>query len=88
MDFLRAGAAAKFLNLAANAAALTFFSITGHVLWPVALAMAAASIVGAQFGARLAIARGSRFVRAMFVVLAGSLIAKTAWDAFKPYLSG
>lgn len=87
-DFLRAGAAAKVLNAASNGGALLFFGFTGHILWPIALAMAVASVLGAQLGARLAIARGSRFVRLIFIVVAGSLIAKTAWDGLRPYFAG
>ena len=81
MDFLHASAGAKFLNLASNGAALLAFGLAGEVMWPLAASLAIASIAGAQIGARLAIARGTQFVRTFFVLLSGSLIAKTAWDA-------
>ena len=80
-DFLNAAAAARVLNSATNVAALAWFGAHGHVLWPTGLAMAAANIAGAQLGTRLALARGTRFVRAAFVVVVATLIARTAWIA-------
>ncbi len=80
-DFLNAAAAARVLNAATNIAALAWFGTRGHVLWPMGLAMAAANVAGAQFGSRLALARGARFVRGVFVVVVGALIARTAWLA-------
>ncbi|MBV9750054.1 MAG: TSUP family transporter [Acetobacteraceae bacterium] len=81
-DFLRAAAHAKFLNLATNGGALLVLALSDHVLWRFAVVLAATSILGAQLGARLAIARGSGFVRVCFIVASGSLIAKTAFDAW------
>jgi uncharacterized membrane protein YfcA len=82
-DFLHASAAAKFHNLASNGAALLVFGLAGEVMWPLAASLALATIAGAQIGARLAIARGVRFVRVFFLLLSGSLIARTAWDAWR-----
>jgi len=50
-------------------------------LWLLGLAMAVCNVAGAQVGSHLAIRRGSGFVRVVFLVVVGSLIAKTAWDA-------
>ena len=83
LDFLHASAGAKFLNLASNGAALLVFGLADEVIWPLAASLAVASVAGAQVGARLAIARGTHFVRLFFVLLSGSLIAKTAWDALR-----
>jgi hypothetical protein len=81
LDFLHASASAKVVNAAANAAAIILFGLTGDLLWLLGLAMAACNVTGAQVGSHLAIRRGSRFVRAVFLVVVGSLIAKTAADA-------
>lgn len=80
-DFLNAAAAARCVNVATNAMALAWFGAHGAVLWPLGIAMALANVAGAQLGARLALRRGAGFVRALFVVIVGALIAKTAWDA-------
>ena len=80
LDFLRASSAAKVVNLATNAAALSFFIPTGHMLWTIALTMALFNIAGAFVGARLAMRHGSGFVRAVFLVVSTILIAKFGYD--------
>jgi uncharacterized membrane protein YfcA len=81
-DFLHASASAKLLNTATNASALLLFGLQGHVWWHLALLMAAANVVGSFAGTRLALRHGAGFVRAVFVLVVGALILKTAWDAF------
>ena len=82
MDFLRASGTAKVVNLATNAAALSYFVPTGNVIWLVGGLMAVANMVGAQLGARAALRHGSGFVRWMFVAVAGVLAIKFAYDTF------
>ncbi len=79
-DFLRATATAKLVNFATNLGALLFFIPLGAVLWPLGLAMGAASIVGSLLGSRMAIARGSRFVRVLFLAVVGVLTVKLGVD--------
>ena len=81
LDFLHASASAKVVNAAANAAAILLFGLTGELMWLLGLAMAVSNVTGAQVGSHLAIKRGSGFVRGVFLVVVGALIAKTAWDA-------
>ncbi len=75
-DFLSASASAKAINWATNIASLIYFTSTGNVLYRVGIAMAACNIIGAVIGTRLAIAKGSRFVRIFFLVIVCALIAK------------
>jgi uncharacterized membrane protein YfcA len=81
-DFLHASASAKLLNTATNFSALALFAWAGHVWWHVALVMAVANVVGSLFGTRLALKHGAGFVRAMFIVVVGALIARTGYDAY------
>ena len=81
-DFLRASAVAKVLNVACNAAALSWFGYSGHIIWQVGFAMAVCGIFGSLVGSRLAIRYGSGFVRHMFLIVVTCLIFKTAYDAF------
>lgn len=81
-DFLHASAAAKVINLATGLSALALFAAKGHVWWQVGLVLAVANLAGSLLGTRLALQRGSGFVRAVFVLVVGALIVKTAWDAF------
>jgi uncharacterized membrane protein YfcA len=81
-DFLRASAAAKVVNVACNFAALVCFAWVGHVAWWVGLAMAASNMTGSVVGSRLALKRGSGFVRLLFLVVVALLILKTSYDSF------
>lgn len=80
LDFLRASSASKIVNLSTNAAALSFFVPTGHILWLIALTMAVFNIAGAFIGTRLALRHGSGFVRWVFLVVSTVLIGKFGYD--------
>jgi uncharacterized membrane protein YfcA len=80
LSFLHASATAKAVNTMTNLAALVLFGLTGHVLWKLGLAMAACNIAGAQLGAHVAIARGSAWVRRVFLVVVAALIVRLAID--------
>lgn len=73
-DFLRASATAKIVNVATNIGALALFIPHGAVLWGLGLALGVANMVGAYLGARVAIARGARFVRIAFLIVSTVLI--------------
>jgi uncharacterized membrane protein YfcA len=78
--FLQASAKAKIANFATNLGALVVFVPGGHVMWEVGLVMAATNIVGGYVGARTAVARGSTFVRIVFVVVLGAFIVRIGGD--------
>jgi uncharacterized membrane protein YfcA len=77
-DFLSASASAKAVNWATNLASIIYFAATGHIMFGLALAMAASNVLGSALGAQLAITKGSRFVRIFFLVVVTALIAKLA----------
>ena len=79
-DFLAASAAGKVVNLGSGLAAAIYFAATGHVLWQVALPMAAAGAAGSFVGAHTAVKRGSGFVRPLFLVVVAAVILKFGWD--------
>lgn len=79
-DFLRASAAAKVINLGTNLAAVIYFASAQHILYRVALPMAACNVLGSFLGSRLAILKGSRFIRVFFLAVVATLIAKLGWD--------
>jgi uncharacterized membrane protein YfcA len=79
-DFLHASAAAKFVNMATNLAALCFFVPSGNLLLAYAVPMAACNIGGSLIGTRLAIRGGTGFVRILFLILLATLISKFAFD--------
>lgn len=82
-SFLAASASAKVVNVVTNFAALAYFISHGDVLYATALPMAVCNVAGSLVGSRLALRRGSGFVRVLFIVVVGALIARFAWDIFR-----
>lgn len=81
LDFLRASASAKIVNVACNVAALAWLVPTHPPIWQLALVMAVCNIIGSVIGASLAIRKGTGFVRHVFLWVVGILVLKTGWDA-------
>ena len=81
-DFLAASASAKFVNVATNLAGLIYFVSTGQVLYRVAVPMAVCNMLGSTLGARMALRRGTGFVRVLFLVVVSAFILKLSWDTF------
>ncbi|MGL5857774.1 MAG: sulfite exporter TauE/SafE family protein [Angustibacter sp.] len=79
-SFVDASARAKIANVATNLGALLVFAPQGVVLWRIGLLMGAANLLGGYLGARMAVARGARFVRAVFVVVSGLLVLRLGYD--------
>ena len=75
-SFLEASAKARLANWATNLGALCIFVPQGAVLWKVGLVVGLANLVGGYVGARTAVARGSRFVRAFFIVVVSAFIVR------------
>lgn len=75
--FVVASASAKVINLATNLTAMLFFAATGHIFYAAAIPMSLCNILGSVVGARLAIARGSGFVRTLFLIVVVAVIARS-----------
>ncbi len=82
-DFLRASALAKSVNWASNATAMVLFVSQGSWLPSVALGMAVANGVGGYFGAKVALEKGSRWVRIVFIAVVGALILRLGWQVWR-----
>ncbi|GIH52445.1 TSUP family transporter [Microbispora rosea] len=82
MDFVHASATAKVVNTGTNLGALVVFAAQGHVVWALGLAMAVCNITGAQIGARMALNRGTGFVRVVLLCVVAALVAKLGYDQF------
>ncbi|MEU7045497.1 TSUP family transporter [Streptomyces varsoviensis] len=80
MDMVTASATAKVVNVCTNAGALITFSAQGTVLWQLAAPMALFNLIGGATGARMALKRGSGFVRVVLVVVVVALVAKLGYD--------
>jgi uncharacterized membrane protein YfcA len=84
-DFLHASAGARTINVATNLGALLFFGLHGEIHWGLGVALGGCNALGSVLGAHTAVKHGSRFVRAVFIVIVVGLIAKTGADAWALY---
>lgn len=82
-SFVQAAASGKVLNCVTNAAALTLFIAKGAVVWSLALPVAAANMLGNYAGTKLALRRGSSFIRVFFLCVVSALILKLGWDYWR-----
>lgn len=81
-DFLHASANAKLINLATNLGSISLFLLKGIILWQIAIPMAICNGIGGIVGARLAIARGNRFIRVFFLLIITATLLRFGYDAF------
>ncbi len=84
-DFLNASAHAKFVNLATNLGSILFFTLSGKIIFQIAIPMAVCNAIGGILGARMAILKGNRFIKIFFLIVVTATIIRFAWDIFKPF---
>jgi uncharacterized membrane protein YfcA len=80
MDLVTASATSKVVNSCTNIGALTMFAIQGTVLWQLGAVLALFNFTGGMVGARMALKRGTGFVRGVLVVVVIALLCKLGYD--------
>ncbi|MFI0778072.1 sulfite exporter TauE/SafE family protein [Streptomyces sp. NPDC021212] len=80
MDLVTSSATAKVVNVCTNLGALVTFGSQGTVLWGLAALLACFNLAGGMVGARMALKRGSGFVRGVLVLVVVSLVVKLGYD--------
>jgi uncharacterized membrane protein YfcA len=81
-DIHSANGLKNFLGLALNLAAIVAFILSGLVVWPHALVMAAGAIAGGYFGARTARRLGRTFVRRVVIGVGFAIGLLMLWRTF------
>lgn len=82
-EFLKATGTTKLMNAASNVAAVGLFALLHHIDWVAGLTMAVGQIVGARLGAGVAVKKGARFVRPLFLTIVGLTLARLIYLAVK-----
>jgi uncharacterized membrane protein YfcA len=82
-DLNRANGIKNFLGICINSIAVLSFALLGLVVWPVALLMAGAALVGGHFGARMAVRVGQATVRRAIVVIGFVITFAMLWKLWK-----
>ncbi len=76
MDFTNASGNAKILNLASNMASVMMFVAMGKVNFLYSFIMAVIMIIGATLGARMAVTKGSEFIKPIFLTVTSIVLSK------------
>ena len=70
-------------NFATNLSPVLFFAWHGDVLWKYSIPMGLCNLTGAFVGSHLAIRKGNRFIRGLFLLILIGLIGRLVWDYLK-----
>ena len=80
LDLPAATGHTKAMNLASNLGALAIFVSLGTVRYDIGAVMIAGQLIGARIGSGMVIARGTRFVRPIFLAVVIALAARLIWQ--------
>lgn len=78
LDFIQASGNSKFLNLASNVASVITFIYFGKIAYIYSLTIGVVMLIGATTGAKVAVTRGTKFIRPVFLVVTTIVTAKMA----------
>lgn len=81
----KATAYTKVYNLNSNVIAMICFAVGGNIDYTIAFYMAAGQIIGGRLGAHIAINKGARIIRPLFIILVTATIAMLIYRNY--YLS-
>lgn len=76
MDFINAAGNAKILNFVSNITSLTVFALSRKILWLYGIPIGISMVFGAIFGTKVAIMKGSSFIKPIFVIMSFAVFIK------------
>ncbi len=79
-NLTKATGSTKVMNFASNLAALVMFLCGGWVLFGAGLAMGVGQLIGARLGSGMVMAKGTRFIRPVFLTVVLALALKLLWS--------
>ncbi|GAB2491931.1 sulfite exporter TauE/SafE family protein [Arenimonas alkanexedens] len=82
LDFLKSSAVSKSTNVAADLSSWTVLALSGYVVWLLAIPLIVGNMLGSYIGSKLAIRKGDRFIRMVFLAVVLALVARLAWGVF------
>lgn len=82
-NLTRATGATKVMNFASNLGSLGVFLLGGNVHPGAGLTMGVGQILGARLGARMVVARGTQFIRPIFLFVVMVITAKLLYEDFR-----
>lgn len=82
LNLLKATGYTKLMNFTSNIVSLVAFAIGGNIMFTVGLVMAVGQTLGAYVGSHMAITRGAKFIRPVFVIVVLATTIKLFADYF------
>ena len=83
LDFLKSSGVSKAANVAADVSSWAVLAVSGFVVWVLAVPLIVGNMLGSWIGSHLAIRKGQRFVRFVFLGVVTVLIGKLATDLLR-----
>ena len=81
-NLTRATGYTKVMNFASNVTSLLLFLLGGKARFAIGITMGVGQLVGARIGSRMVIARGTKFIRPIFLGVVLLLTLKLLYDGF------
>ena len=81
-DLIKATGYTKIMNFASNIISFAVFFAGGYIWFAGGACMAVGQILGSRIGSGLAISRGARFIRPVYITVVLATIAKLVWQRF------
>ena len=72
----------KVMNFASNLSSLAMFLVGGHVFFVEGFVMGAGQLLGARMGAGMVVARGTKFIRPIFLCAVFAVTLKLLYNAY------
>lgn len=76
LNFLKASANARVLNFVSNISALVTFAISGNINYLIGVPVCIFMILGAKIGTKLAISKGNKIIKPIFITMAMAVAVK------------
>ncbi len=80
MSFLKASAISKTTNVSGDIGSWAILCYKGYVFWQAAIPLVIGNMIGSYIGSKLAIFKGSKFIRIIFLGVVTALIVKVLYD--------
>lgn len=85
LDFIKASGNSKFLNLASNIASVITFIYYGKVAYIYSITIGLIMLIGASIGAKVAVSKGTSFIRPIFLIVTTIVTIKMAFTFFQQF---
>jgi uncharacterized membrane protein YfcA len=81
-NLTRATGYTKAMNFSSNVCSVLIFALAGQVNYFAGTVMGVGQLIGARFGSRMVMKRGTKFIRPVFITVVLTITVKLLYDAY------